>query len=70
MIIQQSRVLLEENSKVQNSKEKKEKLYYEYNDIQFLLGVETYAETTTLILERFELGQSTVNRCQSVHKKF
>ena len=32
-------------------REKKENLYYEHNDIQSLLGVETSAETTTLISE-------------------
>ena len=30
---------------------KKEEFYYEHNDIQLLLGVETSAETKTLILE-------------------
>ena len=29
----------------------KKELYYEHNDIQLLLGVDTSAETTTLILE-------------------
>ena len=32
-------------------REKKEKLYYAHNDIQLLLGVETSAEITTVILE-------------------
>ena len=30
---------------------KRQKLHYEHNDIQLLLGIETSAETTTLILE-------------------
>ena len=34
-----------------DTEEKTEKLYHEQNDIQLLSGIETSAETTTLILE-------------------
>ena len=32
-------------------REKKEQFYYEHNDIELLIGAETSAETTKLILE-------------------
>ena len=57
MIIHQSCVLLEENSKFSELeifmgyREKRQKLHYEHNDIQLLLGIETSTETTMLISE-------------------
>ena len=79
MVILQSCVLLEENSNNLTCwkavhfgiRGKEEKSYYEHNDIQLLLGIETYAETLTLILETVAIkGTSLLTLVFAIYATF